>query len=160
MDNLVVEMEINLLLFMIDYGIRSMPPGVTTFVMLVDSQGMGFKQIHMGFMQALLRVITIAYHDRLAALYAGPVNIVIRSMYKMFTPLLTQNLVNKIHLSNNMLQTLEPIIGYDDIPNNFGGPAQHRFTALGAVPESPNAIFDFDSMDLQHMAACKKILLE
>ena len=54
-------------------------------------------------MKGLLDVAMKGYPDRLEGLYAGPVNMAVRMMHRMLSPLIPARLAEKIHLIDNVV---------------------------------------------------------
>jgi hypothetical protein len=46
-----LDLELQMHVAMLEFGVRSMPPGVTTFIIVADSSNLGVKQISLGLMQ-------------------------------------------------------------------------------------------------------------
>lgn len=58
-DSLVVDEEERMHVYLIEYGLRVMPPGVDSFCVVADSQGMGISQVNPALMKSLLQYVSI-----------------------------------------------------------------------------------------------------
>lgn len=103
-----------------------MPPGVHTFSVVANTKGLGFAHINASFAKMMLNLITTGYPDRLGALYAGPVNMALRSIYSILSPLMPMNLTAKINLMGSPKTCLESVVDDTDIPNFFDGACSHE----------------------------------
>ena len=77
-DRLTIEDEVYLHLRILDEGLKLLPEGIHTFVIISDASGLGIKQTNPTLMRQLLNLLLKVYPDRLEALHAGPVNPVLR----------------------------------------------------------------------------------
>eukprot|EP00038_Savillea_parva_P007124 m.167932 g.167932 ORF g.167932 m.167932 type:complete len:683 (-) comp12897_c0_seq1:200-2248(-) len=147
--NLDLDDEVELHVAMIEYGISIMPPGVTTFVVIANAKGLGFAHINASFAKLMLKIITTGYPDRLEAMYAGPVNMALRSIFSLLAPLMPQSLSSKINLMGTPKLTLEEALGSESVPDFFEGPCSHD-ALLGS---SDHGAFSVDKMvtTMQHM---------
>eukprot|EP00041_Stephanoeca_diplocostata_P037065 m.1384241 g.1384241 ORF g.1384241 m.1384241 type:complete len:398 (+) comp24973_c0_seq146:833-2026(+) len=143
-----VEAEARMHVYMLEYGIRLMPPGVTSFTVVANCVGLGYSHVNTSLATKLLAILTTGYPDRLGDLYAGPVNIALRSIYSMLCPLMPARLTSKITLMARPAETLvESVLrgGDDDekkmlLPTFFSGPLEH-----GVLDK--NAEFSWEKMD-------------
>lgn len=103
-----------------------MPPGVFTFAVVANTKGLGFAHINASFAKMMLKLITTGYPDRLGALYAGPVNMALRSIYSLLSPLMPVNLSAKINLMGTPKSTLESVCGVGCVPDFFDGTFLHN----------------------------------
>jgi len=117
--------EVELHVSIIEYGISIMPPGVSTFTVVANTKGLGFAHINASFAKMMLKLITTGYPDRLGALYAGPVNMALRSIFSLLSPLMPQNLAAKVNLVGSMAATLSDVCGPEAVPDFFDGPRDH-----------------------------------
>jgi hypothetical protein len=46
-----LDLELQMHVAMLEFGVTTMPPGVTTFIIIADSSNLGVKQISLGLMQ-------------------------------------------------------------------------------------------------------------
>ena len=65
--------------YLIEQGLKRMRPGVSSFVLVVDSSGLSTKHFDITRDKQLLAIGTEAYPDRMGALVVGPVNGFIRT---------------------------------------------------------------------------------
>lgn len=77
-DNVIIEDELYLHMRIIDEGLKLLPKGINTFVIISDATGLGIKQVNPTLMRQLLNLLLKVYPDRLESLHAGPVNAVLR----------------------------------------------------------------------------------
>ena len=90
-----------------------MPPGINTFVLVADTYNLGMKEIDIKLMKGMLRNVLMrwvgrqssdiesdngnsGYPDRLHALYAGPVNMVVKMLFKLLSPIIPERLLAKV----------------------------------------------------------------
>jgi len=104
---------------------KMMLDNINTFTLIADTNGLGMTDFDIGLMQGLISLVTSTYPDRMEAFYAGPINFVVRMMYKLLSPALPSRLVAKIHLMNNPKQNLTDRLLDEDIPDFFKGPSHH-----------------------------------
>jgi hypothetical protein len=95
------------------------------------------------------------YPDRLGALYAGPVNIAVKVIFAMLSPLMPKRLVNKINLMNKPSTQLCAALGNpDSLPTFLGGTATHD------IVDEATGEFSWEMMDTAMQAAKKKLQLD
>jgi hypothetical protein len=61
------------------------------------------------------------YPERIAKLYIGPVNTLVRAVYRLISPLLPATLKSKFVLMNKMEKELQGVVAADKIPDFYGG---------------------------------------
>jgi len=121
-----VQKELKMHVLFIETAIaKMMPRDTNTFTLIADTNGLGMTDFDIGLMQGLINLVTSTYPDRMEAFYAGPINFVVRMMYKLLSPALPSRLVAKIHLMNNPKQNLLDRLLEEDIPEFFKGPCHH-----------------------------------
>mmetsp|Transcript_492 Transcript_492/g.845 ORF Transcript_492/g.845 Transcript_492/m.845 type:complete len:310 (+) Transcript_492:143-1072(+) len=144
-----VEAQVNALIVLADAGIRSMPLGVTDFVVLSDSNSP--PPPNPQFLMNLLSALIKGYPDRLNLLVSCPVGTIIQTVMKLLLPLMPTRLSSKIVLiyAEDAKEKLGKILlnGEEDIPTFLGGKCNHdeHFPTEGSFP-SKMLKFDFDGM--------------
>jgi hypothetical protein len=63
---------------LLDYGVLQMPPSVTRFVVVVNTEALGLEHISTELADNLTALISTVYPERLATIYLGPVNVVFK----------------------------------------------------------------------------------
>eukprot|EP00471_Norrisiella_sphaerica_P010153 CAMPEP_0184499618 /NCGR_PEP_ID=MMETSP0113_2-20130426/41977_1 /TAXON_ID=91329 /ORGANISM="Norrisiella sphaerica, Strain BC52" /LENGTH=328 /DNA_ID=CAMNT_0026887591 /DNA_START=149 /DNA_END=1132 /DNA_ORIENTATION=+ len=125
--DLDIEAEKLLHIWMLEWGIRSMPPGVHQFVIVADAREMTMRQLmQLSFVKMLMKVFMKLYPDRISHLYSGPVSMLLRKLYSLTKPLLPRNVQGKIRLlPSDPVPTLQEFLSEDVIPMFFGGTSPH-----------------------------------
>lgn len=120
--------ELRMHVLMVEAGINNMmPPNIDTFLVVADSNGLGFQQMNVPFLRDLGKIMTIGYPDRLEKLYVGPVNFLVRAVYSIMKAFLPNRIFSKIQLMGNDLQTeLKKELYPQDLPDFMGGFAIHE----------------------------------
>ncbi len=126
-----------------------MPPGVTDFVVLSDSNSP--PPPNPQFMLNLLSALVKGYPDRLHELVSCPVGTIIQSVMKLLLPLMPTRLASKIILisSEDSRTKLSEILlnGEDDIPTFLGGKNSHdEFYPTNGTGCNKLLKFDYDGM--------------
>ena len=67
-------------------GLQMMPPGVTTFMVVVNTSGVGMQQSNKGLRDKLIHIMSTAYPDRISNIYVGPINFLIRTIMSVVLP--------------------------------------------------------------------------
>jgi len=127
-----------------DCIMKFMPPGVDTAVLIADTQGVGLGDFDISLMRGLINMLLEAYPDRLGGVYAGPLNMFVRFMYKLLSPALPSRILSKVHLMKTPKVELLEFLSEDQIPLHMKGSAEH--------PDyfDENGHFDYQRMlDLQ-----------
>ena len=105
-----VEKEIIVHILMLELGIKSLPTGINTFVLVAEAGKLGMRDFSPALMKGLINLLTSGYPDRLEGLYAGPINFVVRMIYKALSPIVPARLLSKVHLVDSMTSQLKEII--------------------------------------------------
>jgi len=111
--NMDREAELRAHVAIIELAIASMPPDVTTFTIVADAAGLGLRHNDPGLMKALTRVVIKAYPDRLGAVCVGPVNALVRIMYRLLRPILPHRIASKVHLMKDVAKELDAVLDKD-----------------------------------------------
>jgi len=121
--NIDVEAEIKMHVLMIEAGLRMMTQNVCHFLLIADSSDMSLRNTNIKLFRELLGVITKGYPDRLGNLYVGPMNAVIKWIFKMLEPLMPRNLRAKIKLIKSKAEIRDIISSQQlsSIPTEVGG---------------------------------------
>eukprot|EP01134_Creolimax_fragrantissima_P004503 CFRG4503T1 len=127
--NIDIQHEACIHVLMIEYGIKLMPPGVTTFTIIACTDQMGFGVINPWFAKTLLSIATKGYPDRLGSLYAGTVNLPLRAIYSLLSPLMPLRLTNKITLMAQPATELEVILA-KSVSENVKGAMDSSFESV------------------------------
>jgi CRAL/TRIO domain. len=144
-----VEAQVNALILLADAGIRTMPAGVTDFVVLSDSNSP--PPPNPQFLMNLLSALIKGYPDRLHLLVSCPVGTIIQTVMKLLLPLMPTRLSSKIVLisEGDAKEKLGNILlnGEEEIPTFLGGKCNHdeQFPTEGSFPNKLLK-FDFDGM--------------
>lgn len=122
-----VDAEVNALILMADAGIKSMPDGVTDFVVVSESSYP--PPPNPAYMINVLKALVRGYPDRLCILYSAPVSSIVQFVMNLLLPLMPGRLASKVCLMGleEAKEKLVPLLlnGEDDLPDFFGGPAHH-----------------------------------
>eukprot|EP00546_Thalassionema_frauenfeldii_P007431 CAMPEP_0178912790 /NCGR_PEP_ID=MMETSP0786-20121207/10468_1 /TAXON_ID=186022 /ORGANISM="Thalassionema frauenfeldii, Strain CCMP 1798" /LENGTH=374 /DNA_ID=CAMNT_0020585431 /DNA_START=190 /DNA_END=1314 /DNA_ORIENTATION=- len=123
-----VEAELNSLIFMVDTGIRCMPEGVTSFVVIAHSDHP--PPPNPKFAYGMLQGLVNGFPDRLEYLISAPTSSIVEFCMNLLLPLMPGRLARKFKfLANDAVvqQTLAEELwrGEADIPNFFGGTVDH-----------------------------------
>ena len=102
-----VEKEIIVHILLLELGIKSLPKGMTTFVLVAETGKLGMRDFSPALMKGLINLLTSGYPDRLEGLYAGPINFVVRMMYKVLSPIVPARLLSKVHLMDSLKSHLK-----------------------------------------------------
>eukprot|EP00466_Bigelowiella_natans_P005278 jgi/Bigna1/75616/fgenesh1_pg.36_\ len=130
-----LEAETRLHIWMLEWGLRTMPPGVSQFIIVAggvafinDAREMSMRQLlQLSFIKMLMKVFMKLYPDRIAHLMVGPVSYILRKLYSVVKPLIPRNLQGKIKLlPQEASSTLQTLISEDSIPIFFDGPSSHE----------------------------------
>ena len=105
-----VEKEIIVHILMLELGIKSLPTGINTFVLVAEAGKLGMRDFSPALMKGLINLLTSGYPDRLEGLYAGPINFVVRMIYKALSPVVPARLLSKVHLVDSMTSQLKEIV--------------------------------------------------
>lgn len=146
------EAQVNSYILLSDEGIKCMPPGVTDFVVLADSNSP--PPPNPQFMLNILSALVKGYPDRLHELISCPVGTIIQSVMKLLLPLMPTRLASKIILisSEDTKEKLTGILlnGEDDIPTFMGGTCDHDkfYPTEGSFPDK-DLKFDYDGMRIR-----------
>jgi len=144
-----VTAQINALILVADAGIKLMPPGITDFVVLSDSNSP--PPPNPQFMINLLSALAKGYPDRLAQLVSCPVGSIIQFVMKILTPLMPGRLASKIILigQESCQEKLSKILlnGEEDIPTFMGGNVDHdEYFPEGGSFKEKVVKFDYEGM--------------
>jgi len=133
--HLDADREIDMHVLLLEYGIKMMPPGVTTFVVVVNTSGVGAHHSNKGLREKLVEIIAAAYPDRVSNIYVGPVNFLVRTiMSVILPPILPAGVAEKIVIMHNPRQQLAAVLGGSDkVPAVFGGPVDHKLADVSGV---------------------------
>uniref|UniRef100_A0A7S2RL89 CRAL-TRIO domain-containing protein n=1 Tax=Eucampia antarctica TaxID=49252 RepID=A0A7S2RL89_9STRA len=143
-----VEAQVNALILLADTGIRSMPKGVTDFVVISESNSP--PPPNPQFMINILKALVRGYPDRLALLVSAPVGTIIQFIMKLLIPLMPGRLASKIvleDLENGKAKLTEMLLnGEDDIPTFMGGTNDHDalYPTEGYCPNRGQGCLKFD----------------
>jgi len=122
-----VDASINALVTLADAGIMGMPEGVTDFVCIAESSYP--PPPNPTYLIKLLKTLVKGYPDRLGALWSAPVSSVVQFVMNLLLPLMPGRLASKVVLLDvdavKVKLTDVLMHGEQDIPNFFGGPADH-----------------------------------
>lgn len=148
-----VKAEVALHVLMLDTGVRLMPPGVTEIAIVADAAQLGLRTVSVSLMRALLKVLVTGFPDRLGSLSVGPVNMALRSIYSVLTPLMPKRLPGKIKLMASPGTGLVDLIGAEMIPEFMGGTnSSHATLHCG-----PGERFSFEEMVRQQRAMLRDL---
>lgn len=144
-----IEAQVNSLVLLADEGIKAMPPGVTDFVVISDSNSP--PPPNPQFMLNLLSALVKGYPDRLHELVSCPVGTIIQSVMKLLLPLMPSRLASKIILisSEDSRPKLSDILlnGEVDIPTFLGGKCNHdEFYPISGTSSNKVLKFDYEGM--------------
>ena len=156
-----VDAEVNALILMADAGIRYMPKGITDFICISESSYP--PPPNPTYLINVLKALVRGYPDRLKLLVSAPVSSIVQFVMNLLLPLMPGRLASKLVLlgtdaAKDKLVTLL-LHGEDDIPDFFGGPANHDqfYPDEAKCPNRGEGILKFDYFDmLNRMAAFKK----
>lgn len=120
-----VDAEVNALILIADAGIRSMPPGVTDFVVVAESSYP--PPPNPTFMVNMLKCLVRGYPDRLKILYSAPVSSIVQFVMNLLLPLMPGRLASKVCLmgTDEVKEKLEPLLEPGQLPDFFGGTVTH-----------------------------------
>ena len=147
-----VDAEVNALMLMADAGVRAMPEGVTDFVAICESSYP--PPPNPTFLINVLKALVRGYPDRLKNLISAPVSSIVQFVMNLLLPLMPGRLASKlILLSTETIQDkLKQVLlnGEADIPNFFGGPADHDvyFPEEGKCPNRGEGTLKFDYFNM------------
>jgi hypothetical protein len=156
-----VDAECNALILIADAGIKAMPDDVTDFVVVAESSYP--PPPNPTFMIKLLQALVCGYPDRLKILYSAPVSSIVQFVMNLLLPLMPGRLASKVCLltTTDVQENLKKIMDEEDIPDFFGGPAQHD----ALYPEEGKSTvkkgylkFDYDGMVERLQAAKDKYM--
>jgi len=82
--------------YLIEEGIRNMPQGVASFVLIADASSLNRHHFDPALMKGLLSVLSVGYPDRLHKLVVGPINFVVRAAWALLSRLMPKRLANKV----------------------------------------------------------------
>ncbi len=122
-----VDAEVDALILFADAGIRSMPDGVTDFVVVADSASP--PPPNPQFMINTLKALVRGYPDRLSLLVSAPVSSIVQFVMNLLLPLMPGRLASKVMLMG--IDQAKPKLadllmnGEDDIPTFLSGTADH-----------------------------------
>jgi hypothetical protein len=121
--NLNIDAQRWLHIRIVENGVRAMRKGVTQFLIVADARNMTFQQMRqMAYMKMIIQVFLSLYPDRVAFLLPGPVNSVLRGLYRIISPLLPRNVQQKIRLlPSDTKSALSELLPLKSIPVFFGG---------------------------------------
>ena len=147
-------------IILIEWGLRELaPPGVEQFVLVVDADKLGLGQFDPALMKQLLGVMVTGYPERVGKLYIGPVNTLVRAVYRLISPLLPAGLKAKFVLMRSAKKELERhgVVAPDRVPDFFGGSFAHSLGKPGGEGEGggegqAGSAYDFEQMIGQQRA--------
>jgi len=143
-----VDAEVNALILLADAGIRSMPDGVTDFVVVSESSYP--PPPNPTFMIKMLKALVRGYPDRLNLLLSAPTVSVIQFVMNLLLPLMPGRLASKVVLlgAEEVKDKLSELLmnGAHDIPTFFGGPVDHDkyYPDEGYCPNRGQGTLKFD----------------
>jgi len=154
---------VNSLILLADAGIKAMPPGMTDFVVLSDSNSP--PPPNPQFMISLLTALVKGYPDRLHLLVSVPVGSIIQFIMQILLPLMPGRLAQKIVLigQEESKDKLSSILwnGEADIPTFLGGKCDHEeFYPLDGRNKSKggNLKFDYFGMKTRLQETVKRFM--
>ena len=105
--------------YLSEKGIRRLPAGVSTFVLVVDASGLGSKHVDLSRDKQLLHIGTQAYPDRMGLLIVGPTNSFISSSWALLRHLMPKRLAEKIVMTQNLAASVADIMPPGSAPPSF-----------------------------------------
>ena len=131
-----------------------LPRGVLQFALVADARGLGLSTFDPSLMRSLLKLMMSTYPERVGKIYIGPVNVLVKAVHKVLSPLLPDAVKSKIVLMDAPAAQLLEAIDAPHVPHFFGGAAAHEFSD-GAAEGRPGGGFD-----LAYMLAWQMLLKE
>ncbi|ETV81335.1 hypothetical protein H257_05882 [Aphanomyces astaci] len=144
MDN---DLEIRANVYILELAIkRFMPPGVTCFTLILDCKDVGYREVDISLTKNLVQVTTGNYPDRIGCIGVGPLTMLVKTLTRIFSPLLPPRLRDKARFMDNPLATLSEVMPLDVIPTFMGGTNPHF---LNADDEAGRFDYDFMVSEMQ-----------
>jgi hypothetical protein len=131
-----------------------LPRGVLQFALVADARGLGLSTFDPSLMRSLLKLMMSTYPERVGKIYVGPINMLVKAVHKMLSPLLPDAVKSKIVLMDAPKMQMLEAIDAQHVPHFFGGAAAHEFSD-GAAEGRPGGGFD-----LAYMVAWQMLLKE
>jgi hypothetical protein len=106
-------------IFLIEYGIQHMAPGITGYVLVIDTEGVGYAHFDRQMIQNTIQLGSVAYSDRVERVVIGPMNFLATTAYAFAKPIIASMLAGQnidIAVTKALQQELEKSIDTANLP--------------------------------------------
>jgi len=107
------------IVYTVEQGRKLMPPGVVTFILVIDAEGAGWAHFDTQLTKQVLSMATVGYRDRVDRIVVGPAGLIVSAAWRFIRPYCTEAQRNRIHITNTPAADLAEFVNPKDIPHHI-----------------------------------------